>query len=269
MKDSTIKVLLLVFVIHSLFTISFLTTNSYAAILDIDPDYGDAPEIDGEIDRSNNEWKNATKEIIYLKSLSSTDKGIRIDLLVMQNGSNLYISVQFELEAHKSTEFIGILISESNALSNESFTDAKVLQFTNLGEFGEKFVYRDYYIINNQFFEDRDAHGDAAAELVGNKIIYEFEIPINKTEDAHDVSLDYGEKYAFKIVYGEEYLKPGSFIKSDIILINIEYPPEVGLNIWILIHNILCIIIFCGLSLLFALYTYKIIVIKKKIRRIA
>jgi len=251
-----------------LFNITFLALNGHAAITDIDTDHGLAPEIDGDIDKSNSEWKNATKEEIYLTGLSPTDKGILVDLWVMQNDSDLYISVQFNLETHKLTEYVGIVISESGATSNDSFVDAKILQFTNLGTIRENYKYRDYYIFNNQFFEDREVHGDAAAKLEGSKIIYEFQIPTNSTEDAQDANLDFGESYAFKIIYGEAFNNPGRFIKSEIVFIDINYPKDKPLNPWILYHNILCIIIFCGLIGLFALYIYKITVIKKKIKRI-
>ena len=110
-----------------LFTVSFLINNSYAIVVDIEPDFGNAPEIDGDIDRSKKEWINATKEEISLISLSPTDKGIPIKLWVMQNKSNLYISIQFELETHESQEFIGILISDSEATSNESFVERRII----------------------------------------------------------------------------------------------------------------------------------------------
>ncbi len=251
-----------------IFTVNFLINNSYAVIEDIEPDYGLAPEIDGDIDRSEKEWVNATKEKINLISLSPTDPGIPIEVWVMQNNSDLYISIQFELETHNSQEFIGILISDSEATSNESFIDAKILQFYNLAEIGEKYEYLDCYLLNDEFFIDQETNGEAAAKLDGNEIVYEFRIPVNNSDDDQDVFLDFGEKYAFKIVYGENPNYPDGIKKSNIVLIEIEYQKKKKENIWILVHNILCIIIFLGLGGLFALYIYKIIVIKKKIRRV-
>ncbi|MFX0188097.1 MAG: hypothetical protein ACFE8A_10210 [Candidatus Hodarchaeota archaeon] len=269
MKKSTTKIFFCLLIIHMFFTVCFLTNNSYAIIIDIEPDFGYAPEIDGDIDRSKKEWINATKEEISLTSLTPTDKGIPIKLWVMQNKSNLYISIQFELEKHESQEFIGILISDSEATSNESFVDAKILQFNDLGGINEKDEYLDYYILNNIFYKDRESNGEAAAKLDGKEIIYEFRIPVNNSDDdINDVFLDFGETYAFKIVYGENPNYPTSFKKSNIVLIDIEYLPKGEENPWILVHNILCIIIFIGLGGLFALYLYKIIVIKKKIRRV-
>jgi len=249
-------------------TVIFLISSSNAAIIDFEPDYGYAPDIDGEIDRSKKEWENASKEVINLLGSSPTDKGIPIKLWVMQNGSNLYISVQFDLENHQPQEFIAILISNSEATSNESFVDAKILQFTDLGIGRDNYNYFDYYMVNEKLFRDTEFNGEAAAKLDDNEIIYEFRIPVNNSDDDNDVFLDFGETYAFKIVYGEFAEYPASFKKSNIVLIDIEYPPKEKENEWILIHNILCVIIFSGLGGLFAFYTYKIIFIKKKIRRV-
>lgn len=251
-----------------IFTANFLINNSHAVIENIKPDYGVAPEIDGDIDRSDKEWLNASKENINLISSNPTDKGIPIEIWVMQNNSDLYISIQFELEIHKTQEFIGILISDSEATSNESFIDAKILQFYNLGNIGERYEYLDYYLLNDEFFRDQELHGEAAAKLDGNKIVYEFKIPVNNSDDSQDAFLDFGEKYAFKIIYGETPDYKNGIKKKNIVLIEIEYKKKKKENIWILVHNILCIIIFCGLGGLFALYIYKIIVIKKKIRRV-
>ena len=249
-------------------TVNFFINSSYGVIIDIEPDFGFAPDINGKIDRSESEWINATKEEIDLKGSSDTDKGIPIKLWVMQNESDLYISVQFELETHQPQEFIGILISDSEAVSNESFVDAKILQFYDLGGISESYEYLDNHLLDEVFYEDRDSQGEAAAEMNGHEIIYEFRIPINDSGDDKDVFLDYGETYAFKIVYGESPNYPSGIKKWNYVLIDIEYPPKEEKNIWIMVHNILCIIIFCGLGGLFALYIYKIIVIKKKIKRV-
>ncbi|MFX1392741.1 MAG: hypothetical protein ACFFAH_04120 [Promethearchaeota archaeon] len=269
MRKSKAKIFTCLLIIHMFITVIFLINNSRAAIIDFEPEYGVAPEIDGEISRSEDEWVNASKEIIYLKG-NPDDAGIKTDLWVLQNGSDLYILVKFELElfAHKPDEFIAILISNSEATDDESFVDAKILQFTNLGRRTENQIYLDLYMLNDEFFIDRDTNGEAAAKLEDNEIIYEFRIPINNSDDDQDVFLDFGEIYAFKIVYGEFADYPDSFKKSDIVLIDIEYPPKETENEWILIHNILCVIIFSGLGGLFAFYTYKVIAIKKKIRRV-
>jgi len=90
---------------------NFLIIDANAAVEDIEPDFGFAPEIDGDIERSKEEWVNASKEEIRLLSNSSSDKGIDTDIWVMQNSSDLFISIQFELENHASEEFIAIIIS--------------------------------------------------------------------------------------------------------------------------------------------------------------
>jgi len=173
---------------------NFLIRNSFAAAEDFEPDFGWAPEIDGDIDKSEEEWVNASKEEVLLKSESPSNEGLPIDIWVLQNESDLYISVQFELEdsARTSEEFIGIIISESD--SENEFYDVKLVQFSNLGGPSEKFEYLDFYISNNQYFEDKETSGDGAAELHGSKIIYEFQIPINESEgeDSKDFTIDFG-----------------------------------------------------------------------------
>ena len=268
MKQKKVKIQTILLVIQIFIIGIFLVNNSYGAIIDIESDYGHAPKIDGDSDSSDDEWENATKEVIFLKGTSPTDAGIPVELWVLQNKSDLYIAIQFELNTHKSEEFIGILISNSEASNDESFVDAKILQFYNLGTSYVKSSYLDFYIRNGIFYLDSDVNGDAAAELEGNKIVYEFRIPVNDTKDDKDAELDFGEEYAFKIVYGDNMSYPNGFLKSNIVLIEITYFDEPPPNVWIMYHNILCIIIFCGLGVLFALYTFKIISIKKKIRRI-
>ena len=186
----------------------FLIADAYAAVEDFEPDFGYAPEIDGDIERSKKEWENASKEEIRLKTESpSDDAGILTEIWVMQNASDLYISIQFELELEyrSPNEFIAILISDSDSESNTSFYDAKIVQFYDLGGPNEEYGFKDYHIVNGQFIRDDDDNGDGAAELHGNKMIYEFRIPVNESEgeDDEDVNLEFGDPYAFKIVYGE------------------------------------------------------------------
>jgi len=87
---------------------NFLIRNSFAAAEDFEPDFGWAPEIDGDIDKSEEEWVNASEEEVLLKSESPSNEGLPIDIWVLQNESDLYISVQFDLEdyARSSEEFI-------------------------------------------------------------------------------------------------------------------------------------------------------------------
>jgi hypothetical protein len=249
---------------------NFLIINANAAVEDIEPDFGFAPEIDGDIEKSKKEWENATKEEISLLSNSSSDKGINTDIWVMQNSSDLYISIQFELENHASNEFIAVIISESDSESESSFYDAKIVQFYDLGGSNEDYRYRDYYIRNGQFLRDEEVNGDGAADLHGNKMIYEFRIPVNGSEDDdRDVDLEFGDSYAFKIVYGEN----DNYVdilneKKSIVLIDIEYPKSESMPLWEKVVFILAIIAFGAIGALYGLYIYKVLIIKKKIGRI-
>ncbi|MFW9896781.1 MAG: hypothetical protein ACFFD7_13330, partial [Candidatus Thorarchaeota archaeon] len=105
-------------IVSSLFII-----NCHGAAEEIDAEFGQAPIIDGNIDDSANEWKNAYKTQINLTDLP-------IDLWVMQDDKDLFISVQVDLETHNSTEFVGLLISNSSSENREDFIDAKIVQFS-------------------------------------------------------------------------------------------------------------------------------------------
>ena len=80
------------FLFGNLILLSFFPIlNNYGAAVEINPKFGEAPIIDGIIDDSAKEWKEATKVKINLTDLPA-------DLWVMQNAKNLYISVQLDLE---------------------------------------------------------------------------------------------------------------------------------------------------------------------------
>lgn len=263
-------ILVLVFFIHIIIISNFLIVNSFAAAEDFEPEFGWAPEIDGDIDKSEEEWINASKEEILLRSESPSNVGLPVDIWVLQNESDLYISVQFELEdsARTPEEFVGIVISESD--SENEFYDVKLVQFSNLGGPSERFEYLDLYISNNQYFEDRETSGDGAAELDGNKIIYEFQIPVNESEgeDSKDVSIDFGETYAFKIIYGESNKYPDSIKLSNIIEIDIRYPKIEERTPEEKALFIVAIIAFSTLGGFYGFYLYNIVIIKKKAKRI-
>ncbi len=249
---------------------NFLIISSFAATEDFEPEFGLAPEIDGDIDKSEKEWENASKEEILLKSESESNVGLPADIWVMQNESDLYISVQFELEdsARTPEEFVGIVISESD--SENEFYDVKIVQFSNLGGPSERFEYLDLYISNNQYFEDKETSGDGAADLHGNKIIYEFQIPINESEgeDTKDVTIDFGETYAFKIIYGESNNYPDSIKLSNIIEIEIRYPKNEELTPEEKALFIVAIVAFSSLGGFYGFYLYTIVTIKKKVKRV-
>ena len=90
MRKSTINIILcvctLTFIISTAFTTNFLFINSVAFEDEFEPEYGPAPEIDGELDSFPLEWDNATKEDLEIDDLP-------IEVWVMQNSSNLYIAL--------------------------------------------------------------------------------------------------------------------------------------------------------------------------------
>ncbi|MFX1502505.1 MAG: hypothetical protein ACFFDH_16205 [Promethearchaeota archaeon] len=260
MKKTTLRAIICITVVN-LFVISLLfVSNGYCASEEIDSKFGEAPVIDGYIDLSSNEWNKAVK-------LSTSLEDLDIEFWVIQDYSNLYISVQIELEidAHNATEFIGILISNSSSENKEDFVDAKIVQFSDI--FENNFTYLDYYINNSVFLPDIHYDGDGAAKLEGKTSIYEFSIP-TKITNQEDVFLDYGNSYAFNITYGDKPSYPTGIIKSTIILINIKAISKTEEPLWNLVLFVLVIIIFSCLGILFGFYVYKIFKLKGKIERI-
>lgn len=262
MKVLKLKLILVILLINISFYSIFFIAPVYSAQEEIDPNFGKAPIIDGNINSFKNEWDDA-----YKISTNLTD--LPINLWVMQSSSNLYISVQIELEieAHSNTEFIGILISNSSSENVEDFIDAKIIQFTNISE--NKFNYLDDFINNFTFNNDTFSNGDGAAKLEGKVSIYEFKIPINKIpqESEEDVLLDYKNGYAFNITYGDSPFYPEGILKSNIFLINIQKPPKEKIILWDLIFFVLSIVIFSTIGGLYSFYIYKIFKLKEKIEK--
>lgn len=252
---------LLIIALFNLLVIpNYLTINAISAPLEIEPEITAAPIIDGYINDTMDEWINSTKKSIKLDDLP-------IDFWILQNNSDLYFSVQFELEEHSSTEFVGIVISESDSTDNESFTDARIVEFTNIT--GNQFNYKDYNIVNETYNNDTIIHGNGSASLNDKLSVYEFKIPINNTyaEDSdEDVFLEDDETYAFKIIFGFNASYPQEILKTNTILVNIqeitEDSEEDNLE---QILFIVSIIIFSSISGLVALYGIKIYQLRKKI----
>jgi len=188
------------------------TVPSYGALEEIDPNFGKVPTIDGEIGSFTNEWDEAYKIQTNLTDLP-------INLWVMQSSSKLYISVQIELESgvvNRTSEFVGILISNSSSEDIKDFIDAKIVQFSNITE--DEFDYFDYFINNSVFIPDSASSGNGAAKLEGETSTYEFSIPINNLQGDidEDVYLEYGEPFAFNITYGLTPGYPQGIMKSSI-----------------------------------------------------
>jgi hypothetical protein len=243
---------------------SLFIINSYGAAEEIDAEYGGAPAINGVIDDSVGEWKKAFKTQINLTDLP-------IDLWVMQDESKLFISIQIDLElsAHNSTEFVGLLISNSSSENQEDFIDAKIVQFSNIET--NEFVYLDYVINNSLFLNDTNYHGAGAGKLNEKVSIYEFAIPINQPIGEgyeEDAILAYESSYAFNITYGKTPSYPDGIIKSKVIIINI-FEPSIGEQLLIdVILKSLSITIFSIVGILSGYYIYKLFKLKEKMERL-
>ncbi|MBY8989386.1 MAG: hypothetical protein KGD58_01415 [Candidatus Lokiarchaeota archaeon] len=243
---------------------SFYIISGHGAAEEINPDFGNAPIIDGNIDDSTNEWKEAVKIEIQLIDLS-------IDLWVMQTNRELFISIQLDLQSgyHNTTEFFGLLLSTNSSENIEDFIDAKFIQFTNIS--ANSFVYLDYYINNSLFLNDTRYDGDGAAKLEGDISTYEFSIPIGQTDingENEDSIFDYEESYALNVTYGDNPAYPQGIKKSEIVLININAPGEKKIIITSLVLIVLSIIVYSSIAVLFGFYIYKMVKLKEKIKRL-
>lgn len=272
MRKTTLKLITLSLVTSIMISSYFIVVNSLGAEVTINPLFGRAPVIDGEIDTSNNEWNKAVKERIHLFSnLSNPVNGLPVDIWVMQNSSNLYISIQFSLESHNEHEFVGILIARNNSEITEDLKDAKIIQFTNISN-GD-YQYKDFYIKNTLYTEDSRSNGNGAAKSEGDDITYEFVIPVEENEtDTDDVFIEHGRIYSFKIVLGDSITYPASYpvdIKvGNFVLIDISYyiPRELTPLEWLYI--VLSIIIFGTIGGLYVFYIFRIVILKEKMKRI-
>lgn len=274
LKKTNFNLITLVFVISLMMGAYFNVIIGFGAEVTINPLFGRAPVIDGEIDTSNNEWSKAVKERIHLFSnLSDPVNGLPVDIWVMQNdsSSSLYISIQFSLESHNENEFVGILMARNNSEITEDFKDAKIIQFTNISN--SDYQYKDFYIRNALYTEDSRSNGNGAAKFEGDEVTYEFVIPVEENEtDTDDVFIEHGRVYAFKIILGDSITYPASYpndIKvSNIVLINISYyiPRELTPLEWL--YLVLSIIIFSTIGVLYIFYIFRVVKLREKTERI-
>ena len=271
LKKNTIRLITLIIITQIFLSSIFLITNGYGDPIEIKVGFGAAPVIDGIIDGTTGEWEQANKQIINLyPDITVPENGLAIDLWVIQEGVNLCILVQFDLVNHSSSkydnEFIGILIADEGSASD--FTDAKIVQYSNISE--NTFQYLDYHINDTEYEVDIISNGAGAANLEENQITYEFSIPVKDIEDqVQDVYLNYIRNYDFKIVFGKTALYPDGIMISNIVSLYLEFKPggpDISLDEIIMITS--TIVIFSTISALYIFYIYRITQLKKEIRRI-
>lgn len=264
MKRIGLKIIVLALVVNITIGSFLPVIISYGATIDIDPNFGEAPIIDGIIDDSFNEWREAKKLKMNLTDLP-------VKFWVLQTNLDLYISVQVELEVgyHNTTEFVGILVSKNSSEAREDFIDAKIIQFNNITS--ESFNYSDYYINESVFINDTVLNGDGAAGYEGITTTYEFSIPLNQSEsigEEEDSLLSYDSTYAFNVSFGGIPLYPQGIIKSTTVLINIKPPQTHQILPLDLTLGILSIIAFSVAGILLVFYVYRILKLKEKIERL-
>jgi len=266
-KKNLTRIITLIFITQVLLSSAYLIRNSYGTPIETEVGFGTAPIIDGVIDVANNEWNSAEKLSISL--FPNQSEGLPIDLWVLQADLSLNILVRFDLNNHNSSEydneFIGILIADWDDALN--FTDAKIVQFSNISE--NTLEYLDYYINDTVYYEDTISDGEGAANLESNEIIYEFSMPVKNIEGGiEDVELDYNLKFDFKIVFGKTADYPDGIIISNIVSIDLDYPPRDTDDIGELLMSISTFIIFATIGALYVFYIYRITQLKKEIERI-
>jgi hypothetical protein len=256
----------------SFFNSTFIT--SKGAATNLTPAFGAQPTIDGIIDRSNGEWDDAIKvQISLYPNLSAPQNPLTIDLWLLQYNKDLFISIQFEFFNHSQDpdymkEFTGILISPNDSEMEEDFIDGRIVQFSNISQ--DAYEYVDYYINNSIYYVDDFQNGEGAARLSNDKVIYEFEIPIDNAQySPQDAFLDYKITYAFKIIVGLTPYYPSGIIYKNIITIEPQFAPrEPPVPLTEVIILVLNIIIFGLIGFLLFIYIIRVTRLKQKIRRL-
>ncbi len=275
MKKNITRIITLIFITQVLLSSACLIRNSYGTPIETEVGFGTAPIIDGVIDVTTNEWNSAEKLSISLfPNLVNQSDGLPIDLWILQADLSLNILVRFDLNVHNSSEynneFIGILIADWDDALN--FTDAKIVQFSNISE--NTLEYLDYYINDTIYYEDTISDGEGTAKLESNEIIYEFSMPVENVEEGiEDVELEHGVSFDFKIVFGKTAaaaaVYPDDIIISNIVSIYLEFAPGApDIDIDEIVMSISTFIIFATIGALYIFYIYRITQLKKEIERI-
>jgi hypothetical protein len=266
-KRPTNKLLILTMII--LISLSLITSIQNAKCsTTLIPKIGNTPIIDGVIDLQNDEWADSSKYSLFLyHNLSAPENGLPIDLWTLQDQTSLFIAIQFEFDHHDSNEyndeFVGILISDDEL---GDYSDAKLIQFSNMT--AQEFQYLDYYIVNSVFIKDNESNGEGAAALDGNKITYEFGMPVEiKDESGQDVWLQRQFTYNISIVYGKTASYPEGILLENNFLIEIQFPRYIPPSTPIdkILFNT---IIFGGVGVFIIYYISSFRNVKDKIRRL-
>ena len=271
MKKNIARTITLIIITQVLLSSACLIINSNGTPIETRVGFGTAPVIDGVIDVAKKEWDSAEKLSISLfQNLVNQTDGLPIDLWILQAESSINFLIRFDLNDHSSSdndnEFIGILIADWEESLN--FTDAKIVQFSNISE--NTLQYVDYYIDDNIYYEDITSDGEGIAKLEGNEVIYEFSIPVDIEEGGiEDVELEHGVEFDFEITFGKTAIYPDGIIISNIATIYLEYPPGAPPeDIGEIIMLAATIIIFSTVGAVYVFYLYRITQLKKKIERI-
>jgi hypothetical protein len=270
-KKNKARTITLIVITQILLSSACLILNSNGTPIETQVGFGTAPVIDGVIDVTKNEWNSAEKQSFALyQNLSNPTDGLPIDFWILQADSSLNFLIRFNLNGHSSSEydneFVGILIADWEDSLN--FTDAKIVQFSNISE--NTMQYLDYYIIGDNHYEDITSDGEGIAKLDGNEIIYELSIPVEIEEGGiEDVELEHGVEFDFEIIFGKTAPYHEGNIHSNIVSIYLEYPPgPKDRDYGELIMSVTTIIIFSTIGAVYVFYIYRITQLKKKIERI-
>ncbi|MFX0006625.1 MAG: hypothetical protein ACFFA7_10740 [Promethearchaeota archaeon] len=266
MEKINFRILACIVIINLTVASLFFLSNGKCATQEIDSKYGETPVIDGYIDISTHEWRDAYKGGISLDDLN-------ISLWVMQDEINLYISVQFDLESgyHSTNEFVGLIISNSSSEDNTEFIDAKIIQFTNIS--ANEYSYFDYNVSHSEsghtdFTIDTEQNGKGAATLEDLTSIYEFSLPIKGDKsNKDDAALDFGNAYAFNITYGDTSAFPNGIKKSAIVLINIKSVSTTTFPIFFATIYVFTTLLFSIMGIFLGIFIYRIFKLKEKIKR--
>lgn len=270
MNKNKSRIISLIILTQVLLSSACLVINSNGTPIQTTVGFGTAPVIDGVLDVTTNEWKSARKlNISLFQNLVNQSDGLPLDFWILQAESSINFFVRFDLNDHGSSEydneFLGILIADWEDSLN--FTDGKIVQFSNIST--NTMEYLDFYIENEDYYEDSTSDGEGFALLEGDEIIYEFSMPVEVEDgDIEDVELEYGVRFDFKIVFGKTAIYPDGILISNIISIYLEFPTPPVIDPSELIIFISTVIIFSTIGALYVLYLYRITQLKKKIERI-